>query len=144
MGIKSKKSKPKINKNRPVEDCSSKPISFSFKYLTSDKRYNFENMVKADKKAWQSALMERIIELSGLTWLDCQNFRKNQGYETIPAGQGQLNFSPKNYILTDDEKAIVFRFNSQKGRIIGVKDSCCSLFYVIGLDTDFSAYNHGN
>ena len=99
-------------------------------------------MVKGDKKEWQSALAERIIELSQNTWLYWFGLNKEQGIETIYSSQ--LNFPPNNYSFSEDEKVIVFRFNSQKGRIIGIKNNRSPIYYVIGLDTDYSAYDHGN
>jgi hypothetical protein len=47
--------------------------------------------------------------------------------------------------LSEDSKIIVFRFNNQKSRILGVRSQeCNSILYIIGYDWDFSAYNHGN
>lgn len=115
-------------------------IIFSFKYLTQKSDYNFENLDRNKKKEWQSAFAERIFQISRESWLAWQNKPKETGIETIPASQ--LHFLPHNYTFSKDEKVIVFRFNSQKGRIIGVKENNSSTFCIMGFDTDFTAYKH--
>lgn len=40
-------------------------------------------------------------------------------------------------------KIIVFRFNEQNSRLLGVKSSKCkSILYIIGYDWDYSSYKH--
>ena len=48
----------------------------------------------------------------------------------------------------DDEKIYIFRFktadNKNNGRILGFKKDRCPIYYIIGFDFDFSAYDHGS
>jgi len=113
--------------------------SFSFCYLTTNKKYNFESLDKGKQKEWSAALVDRMIEISKEDWIYWFGLPKNKGIETIP--YEKVNFSPNEIGISDDEKVIVFRFNSQKGRIIGFKVD--TIFYIIGFDFDFSAYDHG-
>lgn len=139
--ITSKGKKPKINPDViDQKKCPDKP-SFSFEFLTTNKKYNFEKLDKRNGLEWRSTLLSRIIELTQNSWQHWQGLGKEQELETIPFQQ--IHFNPNNYSISEDEKVIVFRFNSQKGRILGIKDSYCSVYYVIGMDTDYSAYNHG-
>lgn len=134
--------KPKIPKNANTVSPAYETVSFSFRYLTSNKNFNFEKMDKRQKMEWQSALTERMIEISKSSWSYWHSLPKEQGTETIPVEK--INFSPNSYFFSADEKVIVFRFKSQKGRIIGIKNKDSSIFYIIGLDCDYSAYDHGN
>ena len=138
--IKSNQQKLKISKNF-LEKSPEMP-SFSFRYLTTNKDYNFESLDKRKKLEFQSALAERMIEITQKSWLEWHNLDKKHGYEMIPSQQ--LRFSPNGYTFSDDEKVIVFRFNSQEGRIIGIKNSESAVYYVIGFDTDYSAYPHSH
>lgn len=117
-------------------------LSVSFRYFTNNKNFNFEKLDKNQKRKWKSALTERLIELTQQSWIYWGNLTKEHGYETLDAYL--LSFSPTNYSLSDDENITIFRFNSQKGRIIGVKKANNPTFYIIGIDTNFSAYDHGN
>lgn len=138
--VKHKKSETKISKIRLESDiCSDVPF-FSFRYLTKNKDYNFDKLDNNEKKEWALALMNRIKEISQYSWVHWHNQPKNQGIETIP--YKEIKFSPNGYVPSKDEKVIVFRFRSQDGRIIGVKESNCSVFYIIGFDTKYSAYKH--
>lgn len=134
--LKSSEKKPQVGTNQKSEQMP----SFSFCHLTKNKSYNFQKLDKRAKKEWQSALAERIIEITQGTWLYHFNLGKKQGIETLPSGQ--INFSPNEYTFSEDEKVIVFRFNSENGRIIGIRKDDTSIFYVIGFDVDFSAYKH--
>lgn len=138
--LKNQNQEIKIYKNN-IKDESQNILSFSFFYFTKNKKYTFEKMDKKAKRDWESALLERMITISKESWVYWQGLSKENGIEMIFANE--LNFSPSNdYIFSKDEKVIVFRFNSERGRIIGVKKKDCPIFYVIGLDTDFSAYRH--
>jgi hypothetical protein len=122
---------------------------FSFRYMTTNKRYSLSSIEKlnaSEQHAVLSGLVQRISEITKESWVSLRSQRREQnGYETIP--KRQFNFDCA-YPLTDDVKLIVFRFDThlgtKSGRIIGFKDSPCSAYYVIGLDLDFSAYNHGS
>ena len=138
--IKSQGTKPKIAPTAAAKKCHDKP-SFSFAYLTKSKAYNFDKLDKNNKSKWQAALTARMIELSQDSWLHWQGLGKEQGLETIPFRQ--IHFKPNGYTISDDEKIIIFRFYSQNGRILGIKEPGCSILHIIGIDFDFSAYDHG-
>lgn len=111
-----------------------------FSILDKRKKYNFGKLDKREKLEWKASLTERMIEISQYSWTYWQNLGKEKGIETINCNQ--ITFSPNDYVFSKDEKVVVFRFNSQNGRIIGIKGRGCSVYYVIGIDTDYSAYNH--
>lgn len=93
----------------------------------------------------QSELAKRLIEISQMPWFFWYDCGKKVGVETIPFYE--INFSPNGLDLTPDEKVIVFRFASGTCRMIGTKGklcSTCATYYVIGLDFNYSAYDHGS
>ena len=108
-----------------------------------------EKIVGANEKCNKTIkkLFEKLEELSKLTWKELQNRPKEAGYETIPISQFKIDLTNiKNDLnLADDSKIIVFRFNNQNARLLGVRSQeCSSILYIIGYDWDFSAYDHGN
>lgn len=137
--IKKSSDKPNISPNKQVEKST---IAFSFKYLTDKKEYNFEALDKGKKREWHSALVDRMVEISRESWLTWLNLPKTVGIETIFASE--LRFSPKGYSFSPDEKVAIFRFKSQEGRIIGFKESQTPIYYVIGFDFGYCAYDHGS
>ena len=131
----------------PSSGCCSEQVPwFSFAYLTTNSRYNLQELPSGslrEKTLW--GLYSRLRELSGNTWLHWGQNRKHSGFETMRVGD--LKFSPSGgRELSKDTTIYIFRFEtwqgSNKGRIIGFKDSPCSVFHVIGFDVDFSAYEH--
>lgn len=139
MKVKKNKTTSKIKKDQIKIECP-QYFSFSFRHLTKNKDYNFEKLDKGQKRDWSCSLTERLMDLSKETWVRLANLSKENGFETF--SNSQIRFSPSDYNFTPDEKVIVFRFNSENGRIIGIKPSSCSVFYIIGFDTNFSAYGH--
>lgn len=137
--IKEKKlPKLKIQKSDTKKTgCSGNP-SFSFEYITANKRYN----LTALDNATRVALLERLVELSKSSWLHWHSERREIGIEYIP--YAQLVFSPEYITLSKDSKFISIRFNNQGCRIIGQKLDSCSVFCIYGFDVDYSAYNHGS
>ncbi len=136
--IKKSSKKPFVMQNDLLDEGT---VAFSFKYLTVKKEYNFESLNKDKKREWHSALVERMMEISKESWLTWLRRPKETGIETIFANQ--LRFSPKDHIFSSDEKVVIFRFKSQKGRIIGFKEEQVPIYYVIGFDLNFTAYDHG-
>ena len=130
-------------------DCvaNNESIILSFKYSIKDKRHSIEHIFKTkdnNKKVIQN-LFAKFQELSNLTWKELQNRPKQSGYETIPISEFKINLDniKKDLELADDSKIIVFRFNNQNSRLLGVKSAKCkSILYIIGYDWDFSAYQH--
>ncbi len=124
-------------------NCEQYP-AFSFQHMTMNHKYNFNYFSKKmlhDEQKVKSALINKLIEISSNTWLGISGQGKKWGFETIP--QSEINFSPENYTMSKDSKYCVFQFNNHNMRIIGIKKDLCPIYYIIGFDFDFSAYNHG-
>ena len=131
-----------------MNDCELN-ISFSFEYSVN-KKYSIEYITKKKKEKCNDIifdLFKKLEELSKMKFVDFQNRPKNSGYEMIPISE--LNFKinencMKSLCLSEDSKIIVFRFHNQNCRLLLAQSrKCSSLFYVIGYDWDFSAYDHG-
>ena len=131
--------------------CNGYPV-FCFRFLTPNDHYNFSKLTSKNA----IALMNKIEQIAREEWTIHFLNPKNVGLETLP--YEQLNFNVKNdeikfgeegkekyekKKITKDTKIIVFRFNNQRYRILGIKREGCSIFHVIGIDVDHSAYNHG-
>lgn len=134
-----------------MNDCiaNNNHIILSFKYSVKNKDYKIEKITKAKEKTNKTVqkLFEKLEEISNLTWTELQNRPKETGYEMIPISEFRINLEniKKDLNLSDDSKIIVFRFNNQKCRLLGVRSQeCSSILYIIGYDWDFSAYNHGS
>jgi hypothetical protein len=124
-------------------------IILSFKYSVKNKNYTIDKQTKAKEKCNKiiQRLFEKLEEISQITWKELQNRPKETGYETIPISEFNFNFDnlKEKLKLSDDSKIIVFRFNNQKCRLLGVRSQeCSSILYIIGYDWDYSAYNHGS
>lgn len=134
-----------------MNDClaNNNHIILSFKYSVKNKNYKIEKITNAKEKANKKArkLFEKLEEISNLTWTELQNRPKETGYEMVPISDFKINLEniKKDLNLSDDSKIIVFRFNNQKCRLLGVRSQeCSSILYIIGYDWDFSAYDHGS
>ena len=67
------------------QNCPSTP-SFSFVYLTKNKKYNFDyftDKMKVELKEKQADLTKRLIEISQQTWQYWYNQSKFNGIETL-------------------------------------------------------------
>lgn len=143
--IKKQSANSKISSNFVNEKCSQNP-SFSFEHLTLNGGFNFEYFGKDSRARLEakSAVYDRLQDISSQSWLYWGGINKRHGYETIKADE--MNFNPSNYEFSNDEKVFVFRLSylGNDCRIIGVKKSPCSTYYVIGFDFNHNAYNHGS
>jgi len=124
-------------------------IVLSFKYSVKNKDHTIEKQTKSRDKCNKiiQKLFEKLQEISQLTWLELQNKPKETGYEMIPLSQFKVNLDviKDNLNLSDDSKIIVFRFNNQKCRILGVRSNeCSSILYIVGYDWAYDSYNHGS
>lgn len=124
-------------------------IVLSFKYSVNNKNYTIEKITGAKEKCNKiiKKLMERFEEISELNWKELQNKPRETGYEMIPFSDFKLNLDSikRNLKLSSDSKMIVFRFNNQNARILGVRSQeCNSILYIVGYDWDYSAYDHGS
>ena len=144
MSIKNKHNTDKII-IKSSTGTAPEEIGFSFKHLTTNSDYNFSYFSKSKNECLKSkaSLYDRIEEITKSPWIHWHNLSKfNGGIETLPASS--IKFRPDKYVFSDGDKVIVFRFNSDKCRIIGFKTESSSNYYVIGFDFDYSAYNHGS
>lgn len=124
-------------------------IILSFKYSVKNKKYTIEKITKSKGKCNKTIqnFFGKLEEISNLTWTELQNRPKETGYEMIPISDFYINLDniKEDLKLSDDSKIIVFRFNSQENRLLGVRSQeCRSILYIIGYDWDYSAYNHGS
>lgn len=115
---------------------------FCFKHLTSNKKYNFDYFGNdREQKEAKSLILDEILKLQKKSWAEWGLENKKTGYESLPITQ--INISPKDFITTNDIKVIVFRINSQRWRLLGIKSQHFkSVLHVIGFDFDYSAYKH--
>lgn len=150
--LRSKTQSPKIKKDTAPENqgCSSDQHPFfSFRYMTSNKRYSLsylDAIQGASREKTLKSLYDKLETLSCYPWLYWTQQRKNIGLETIM--YERIKFEPKQGAnLSKDSTLYIFRFDTYqgngKGRIIGFKSTPCSVFQIIGYDFDFSAYDHG-
>lgn len=117
---------------------------FDFKYLTNNKAYNFK-CFKNDKnnklKTYEN-LINKIIEISNYSTKNFNLLSKEKGLETLYFYQ--LKFEPNGLNLSNDDKFISIRFNSNKYRIICIKSTNYkNVLHIIGFDFNHNAYNHG-
>ena len=138
-------SKKKIQENKETLLCPLHPV-FCFRYITQNSNYNFKYF-KHDKRGNNEAsikLIEKLCEISRMSWDEFILLNKNIGCEKIPITQ--LRFSASGELadsMTKDGSFISIRFCKQNYRIIGIKEFNCPIFHIIGYDFDYSAYPHG-
>lgn len=144
MSLKDKRKSLKITPNQ-IAKVQNEEVGFSFKYLTTNSNYNFEFFEKSKHDCIKSkaVLLDKIEEITQQPWIHWHNQSKYcGGIERIPAKE--LKFKPNDYEFSEGDKVIVFRFNGDKYRIIGIKFELDPFYYVVGFDFDHSAYNHGS
>lgn len=146
--LRKKQEKKKISlkdiddKKKRGSGCEQYP-AFSFRYLTRNNQYQFDYFSNQnDKDKMMSLLLERVREISEKPYTYWNGLSKNQGSEMIPYSEMKVN--PNGLILSQDDKLIVFRFNRQQYRIIGIRIESCPILYIIGFDFNYSAYSHGS
>ena len=139
-----KKEKIKAGSEGQKINCDQYP-AFSFRYLTSNSTYNFDYFSTSQTVEKEKALAElskRVSEITCNTWLYWGSRGKKIGHESMQ--YSNLNFTssslPEDF--TKDQKVYIFQFSNHSYRIIGVKLGYCPMFYVIGFDFNFSAYDH--
>ena len=147
--LKGKSQKPKITTIPPTpSSCFSDQFPWiSFQSMTTNADYNLKSLPAGPvRELTLVGLYKRLQELSNNPWVYWTQRPKQSGLETL--SYGDLNFAAgPSAILSKDTTIYVFRFDSYqgsgKGRILGYKNSPCSVFHIIGYDLNFSAYNHG-
>ena len=113
---------------------------FSFKHITTNKKYNINHFNKARDKAKAYGALFYIMDVfQNRSWLESMNLDKKNGFETI--SYKELNFNPKGFSLAKDDKLLIVRFKRGYYRMIGMKED--NIFHVFGFDFNYSAYDHG-
>lgn len=132
--------KPVIKK---VEKKDGTP-SFSMKYLTKDFAYRAERFEKqpADRLQMLDGLYRLMDQLGNMTWTAWIMRNKRQGGpEKISKDQIKSTIIPKDAEQQSFFLSVYFG-NADKYRLLGFRED--DVFYIIGFDLDFSAYNHGS
>ena len=141
--LKSKRQE-KLTKQAPSRQLI---FSFSLEHLTENANYNFRYFKRdrlRDELNARQGLDKLLTFLSRSTWKAIWQKRRDEfgGTEGIKACF--MQFRPSNYDITDDEKILSFRFGDKmEYRLLGLLKPTEATFYIIGLDFDYSAYNHG-
>lgn len=113
---------------------------FSFKHITTNKKYNINYFNKVRDKAKAYGALFYIMDVfQNRSWLESMNLDKKNGFETI--SYKELKFNPKSFDLARDDKLLIVRFKRDKYRMIGMKED--NIFHVFGFDFNYSAYDHG-
>lgn len=137
-----RKNSEKISIKEPEKNLSY-PV-FCFKHLTTNNNYNIKFFKKArDKQKAYGAFFYLMDRMQSISWQEFIQLPKKVGMESI--SPNQINFTPKDYKITPDQKVICLRFKRQNYRAIGLKESIngVDVFHVIGFDFDYSSYDHG-
>lgn len=149
MKLKSEKEKkPKFSKEL-AEKCriQNSKIMVSFSCVTSNKDYNFgffQKDIRLNLKV-REALDELLEMMTSLTWKEAslKNKKELGGFEVIPFGQ-MKPIKIDKLEVTKDTGIHVFRFNSEKCRLCGIKDSYCNVLHIIAYDFNYKLYPHGS
>lgn len=122
-------------------------IMVSFSCVTSNKTFNFtffKKDIRANLKA-REALDELLEVMTSLTWKEASLKNKHElgGFEVIPFGEMQ-QIKIDKLGVTKDTGVHIFRFNSQRYRLCGIKDSYCNVLHIIAYDFNYELYSHGS
>jgi hypothetical protein len=105
---------------------------FCFKHL--HKNHDLDKCTDAEKKS----LMEKIVKLSQLTWLDIQNADRH-GLGTEKIAVSSIKPAIPAFITEDVKFLLALRFDGKKP-VLGHRDRF--VFHVIFIDRDFTVYKH--
>ena len=112
----------------------SEPPLFSLRHNVNRKGYM---LIECEVRE-QAAFSEKLYELSQLSWVELrQRGHRQGGYEKIPHDQITAGI-PQH--ITEDVTLIVFRFNSDNGRIAGYRE--WDVFYIVWVDRNLTLYKH--
>ena len=104
---------------------------FCFKHLHKD--YDLDQCTDSEKKS----LMEKLVKLSQLSWIDIQNSpRHGLGTEKIAINAIKPNCP--EFITEDVSFLLALRFDGKKP-ILGHRNKF--IFHVLFIDRDFAVYN---
>lgn len=135
----------KVSRHVVEEGC----ISVSLRYLSKNKRRNFEFF--GDKR-WRdkARVLEQFFSflqrLTAKRRIDIMKLAKDAdcGFEHMR--YGAINCTPDGYELSSERLILVFRFgNNSAGsdyRLLGFFEDNSPVLNIIGFDFDYSAYPH--
>lgn len=114
---------------------------FSFKYLTNNKKYNFDAIPPKELNDFKVQLLSKIQTLeTQYTTKSLFSMRKSEVFEHFSIER--LYFKPQGLIYSNDTKVYVFRITSDY-RMICMFSDVAPIFHIIGFDFRFNAYSHG-
>lgn len=144
--IKSKKKKS--NEKKTIEDIKGsykfKYLKFSFSFLSTNSTYNLKKMDKRMK----SDLLDRIEELSSMTYMQLNALHKSKGFEEIK----ENSFSITAEYKKDEFNEGGFRNKSDKFKIIRlypnnnplpvrlIGKEANNVFYLLYIDKEHKCY----
>ena len=144
--IKSPKQDNKVDVNNVKEPQA---LSVTFRYLSKNKARNFEFFGHKDLRRKADALEQLIAFLQRLTsktLLEVLKLPKDKDYGCESMKYSAVNCRPHLCTLEADDLIFVFRFgdNGSGGdyRLLGFFEDRSAVFNVIGVDFDYSAYQH--
>lgn len=137
--INMKKNKIRIEESKIAitEKSETEYVTFFFSKIVRNKEHNFEYFKKNNKEKHECyiKLIEKIIEIEKVPWVEFINRAKDIGMETMDVKNINIDLD-----MTDDNKVIIIRFNKQKYRIIGYKEE--KVFRILAFDFNYKAYKH--
>lgn len=109
---------------------------FCFKYL--DDRWGLKNLDKNKK----SGLLEQLCKLSSLTWTQINSSgRHGMGKENINPGTSGLKCKLPPDIYSEDSNIYALRYSNNLP-FVGIRSGF--VFHLLGIDHNFTLYNHGS
>lgn len=145
--------KDKANQSAKVRVMPVSPtpqnITFSFRYLVSNKKYSFKYFRKNTRNSSDAyeALIDRMQQLCKQNMNSAKASGKISGCEPIPYKSFSSNMQSildHIDIVSRDSFLTVFRFGGNDYRLICKTDlQHPNILHVIAFDFDFSAYSHG-
>ena len=134
---RNKKSQAPFKSDRQGGEGSTQHLTphFSFEKMQEGTGYS----VGCCSQEERAALATKLFELSQITWSTINGSnRHGMGCETIKRSSFKVSLPTS---VTDDVTLLAFRYNGKKA-MIGYRDG--RVFYVLILDWNFTAYNHGS
>jgi hypothetical protein len=108
---------------------------FSHRYITTG-----SYCVKRCRIDQFRSFSDKLRILSSLDWKTIESSpRETNGFELLPVSALREKMPPP---FDKIDKAMVFRFGANAGRIVGVRNTD-DMFFILFIDHDFTLYDHG-
>lgn len=138
--------KPPVKVTVSKEIKPPKYVTFSFDRMLTKGDYSFEYFKKDTRGSSEAYrdLLDKFQKLSEITVLELMGQGKKQGFELLDVCMlaDTIQNHCENNQITKDSKVAIFRFSSQKYRMICYMVD--NVFHVLAFDFNLSAYNHGS